>query len=302
MSAPGRRPAACSARLAAIVGVKLNQAPGHGSHVGTDPQADLAGRLQRLGVPPTAARAYLALLDLGETEARDVARVSGIRFAKVYAALDQLHARGLATVVLDTPRRYAPRPIDEYLTGLRRAQEEQIRALDAERVELAALLEIRGGAHADDRGSFTLVRGRRGTVKKVVHLLRGAREEVFILASEGFPSRLHVGGRLLDEAKARGVSMRILAPAAHRSRLPEALAGAEVRVMRPEPGAEHVAMLLADRARALLVQLVPDDGDVSQGHDVGLFTSQAALVLSLHHLLEARWDASEPARPSLVVS
>lgn len=256
-----------------------------------------AERLQRIGLPPAPAKAYLALLELGETEARDVARLSGIPFAKVYAALDHLHARGLATVVLDSPRRYAPRPIDEYLASVRAAREEELRALEREQKDLAALLRVDADASADDRGAFTMIRGRRGSMKKATQLVGRAQKEIFLVATQSFPSPAHLAPILLAQARSRGVATRILAHPGHADApaLARAMPGAEVRVADAPRGAQHVAMIVADHEIALVAQLVPDDADLRQGHDVGMVTSQRGIVLALAQLLDARWDAALPA-------
>lgn len=258
-----------------------------------------AERLQRLGLAPAPAKAYLALLELGETEARDVARLSGIPFAKVYAALEDLHARGLANVLLDTPRRYSPKPIDEYVASIRAAREEELRALEREQADLATLLRIEPDATADDRGLFTMVRGRRGSIKKITNLVTRAQKDLVVLASESFPGPGEFGGALLQDAIARGVRTRILAQASRpeHGAIARRLPAAQVRYAAPPRGAQNVAMVIVDASTALVTQFVPDDADLRQGHDVGMVTSQRAIVLSLLRLLETTWEASTALFP-----
>jgi sugar-specific transcriptional regulator TrmB len=252
-----------------------------------------ADRLQRLGVPPAASRAYVALVELGETEAREIARLSGIPFAKVYSALDELTRRGLATVILDSPRRFAPKPVDSYLSELQRAREREVKELAAERESLATLLAVAPTAQADDRGTFTLLRGRTATVRAVRRAIDRAERDVLLLSSAAFPARAHIGAALA-RARSRSVRVRLLALASNRSarELVDGVAGCELRTLTSAPGAQNVAAVVADGSCAVLAHLVPDDGDPLRGHDVGLATSQSAIALSLRELLEVRWSSS----------
>lgn len=259
----------------------------------TDHRARSAERLQRLGVPPAASRAYVALVALGETEAREVARLSGIPFAKVYAALDELMRRGLASVILGSPRRFAPKPVDEYLSALQRAREQEVKQLATEREALAQLLSIAPSAQADDRGTFTLLRGRSATVRCVRQAIERAEQDVLMLSSAAFPTPQHVEA-VLGRARSRGVRVRLLVRASNRATilLAERIAGAEVRALGSATGAENVAAIVVDGSYAILAHFVPDDGAPLRGHDVGLATSQSAIALSLRELLEARWSGA----------
>lgn len=245
--------------------------------------ADHVARLHRLGLPLPSAKAYLALLELGETEARDVARASGLHIAKVYGAIDQLQRRGLATVILDSPRRYAPRPFDEYLRDLRRQREDELRALDAEREELLATFAIRGTLDVDDRGTFAMIRGRRATVKKLEHVISRARADLLVRATPSTPLAFpHVQG-LIEAARARGVRVRLVLPRASDAAPPS---GIEVQLAARLPASENALMLVSDDDVALCIHLLPDDGDARQGHDVGIVITHHALVLAMRDMLE----------------
>ena len=71
--------------------------------------ADITALLQQLGFSEYEARAYLALLQRNPLNGYELAKVSGLPRANVYAVLQKLEERG-AVVRLDMPSgaRYAP--------------------------------------------------------------------------------------------------------------------------------------------------------------------------------------------------
>src|SRR5436305_4719999 len=75
--------------------------------------------LQPLGFSEYEARAYLALLQQSPVNGYELAKLSGLPRANIYAVLDRLATRGVV-VRLDTPdgARYAPVPPAELLQRL----------------------------------------------------------------------------------------------------------------------------------------------------------------------------------------
>src|SRR3989338_2273168 len=62
---------------------------------------DYALVLQEFGISPTAAKVYLALLDLGKASADGIAKKIGGYKANVYDALDRLAEAGLASFIIE---------------------------------------------------------------------------------------------------------------------------------------------------------------------------------------------------------
>lgn len=261
--------------------------------------ATYVARLQRLGLPTAAAKAYVSLIELGESEAREIARAAGIPHAKVYAALDQLNEKGLVNVGLDVPRRYSPRPMGEYLAQLRKEEEARLREIETDARDLADFAVIRSERPDDDRGTFSMLRGRPSSIRRISGLIQRAEQDILILATAGFRTRAHMGAHLLAAARARGVRVRLLCQGPDRAcdDIAAKLPGAEIRRAPPREDAPHVAMMIVDRATALIVHFMPDDDDLRRGHDVGVVTTEGAIVGSIGELIDRQWDASEPILP-----
>ncbi|HUR69606.1 MAG TPA: helix-turn-helix domain-containing protein, partial [Candidatus Thermoplasmatota archaeon] len=167
-------------------------------------------KLTELGLPRYAARAYLALLELGTTGAREVRELAHIPPAKVYGTLDQLHKRGLVEVLPGRPRRYAPVPMSDFLARDLEEQRERLESIEAARDELAELFPIRASTVVEVPGHTSSLSGRRNISEQFRRCARDARREIVILIPDRPDRSLRSVARHLSEARARGVTLRIL--------------------------------------------------------------------------------------------
>ncbi|MEA3201193.1 MAG: hypothetical protein QOE90_2621 [Thermoplasmata archaeon] len=191
------------------------------------------------------------------------------------------------------PKKFAPVPFEEHL---QRLHEEHTRAADAiarEREELAALFRVVGDADAGERGSFTVLRGRRNVLAKKIDVVDSAQKSLLLLATAGTLARAEALLPALAAAKARGVETRVLAPI-EAAMLPALARFAEVARVRGrelhEDQSANVAILVADGARAFIAHFVPDDASLASGKDAGVLTDQEAMVAAIRAILDPLWE------------
>lgn len=243
--------------------------------------ADRIAKLREFGLSEYAARSYLALLDLGTTEARDVSALSKVPASKIYHILDQLHEKGLVVILPEFPRKYAPVPFADFLQRIHDEHEAAAQTIRSDRETLEQMFAVVGDVAGGDRGSVTLMRGRRNAVERFHEALTGAKHDVLFLASEGQAADPRMWRGALDELVARGVKVRVLGPPGR----------GESRERPPGlPG--NASAVLVDGTRALLVHALPDDGHPSEGNDTALFVDQEGIVLLLAAFLESQWKAA----------
>lgn len=267
---------------------------------GDEPLAVLAG----FGLSGYMARAYLALLELGPSQAREVSERSGVPQGRVYDILEKLHQRGLAEVLPEAPRRYQAVPFETFLERELTMHRDRVVTLERDRQGLVEVLRrVQGGAPAAERGEYLVLRGRKNLLERVVALQRGARQDVLAIGSERAPVRLN-GQDGVGEMPGRGVRLRVLAP------LTEANAEAARGLLASGAEVRHHAgladtfppglnVLLGDGQRAMLYQHVPDDLDAAKGDDVGLFIEHPEMVKGLQALGESLWTFAQPGAERL---
>lgn len=262
------------------------------------PRSEQMETLRQLGLGDYGARAYLALLDLGETEARDVSRLSGVPLAKMYQVLDGLQARGLCMAFHDTPKRYAPVPMTRFVDRLAAEHRKAAEAVEARRADLVTQFPVGGEARASDRGRIQAVSGRQNALDAEARLLGQARSRVVALCTPGRVHGMMAGMAEWEAAHARGVRLCLLVP--DGPRWEEACAAfsriAEVRVRGDAEDARSagVSLLVFDETDVLVVDRTPDDDRAYRGNDVGIHVAQEGLVCALRDAALALWERASP--------
>lgn len=252
-------------------------------------------KLLDLGLSAYQARAYLTLLRLGRTEAREVSRLSRVPLAKVYNVLDNLLSRGLVLAEPTSPKRFAPVPLADYFAALRAQRLREARELEDAAREVGELFRVEPEAPSFAEGRVRTLKGRGPNLQHLETLLDAAREDVLLAPSLGFFSRFQRVWPAFEAAAERGVRVRVLVDVA---RVPEGHRLAMTRCAQVRhredlaQAAEPVCLLLVDGTRAHAIHHVPDDGGLLRGADVGLYLDEGALVQSLRRHVEAHWNAS----------
>ena len=130
--------------------------------------------LVRLGLTEYEARVYVALVGLGEANARRIHEESGVPRARVYDVLNTLGAKGCVVVRQGSPLMYAAVPPETVVAVLKReldgAAGESLRALEA--------------LSADARQSFSpiwYVHGDRAVSRSLDLLAEKVRSELLVL-------------------------------------------------------------------------------------------------------------------------
>jgi sugar-specific transcriptional regulator TrmB len=150
--------------------------------------------LRELGLSEYEARAYAALLAMGELTPHEVSSAANIPYTKVYEVLKRLEAKGWAVAVSRSPLVYAPRRPEEVLAQERRKVEERLRRAE----ERLRALE---GVGAAATGVYVL--------RSFAALARAVRSVVTesdeVLAMIATPQLLKEIEDLLAKARVRGV-------------------------------------------------------------------------------------------------
>src|ERR1051326_259035 len=101
---------------------------------------DERGLLEALGLTKYETNAYLSLLAMGISDARDLSRASGVPTPKIYETMVRLEALGLVEVQASRPRKFMAREVGEALDELKNAKRREFEGL------LKSLPALGGGA------------------------------------------------------------------------------------------------------------------------------------------------------------
>lgn len=255
-------------------------------------------KLKEFGLSDYASRAYLALLQLGEGDARQIANASRVPAAKIHATLRQLEQKGLADVLPGTPKRYHPRRFSEFLRRAAKEHADRAEELHVESRSADDLFAIARAVAPDDRGKVRFVKGRRNSVDQWRELAERAERDILMVGADEIGTRVERLIPILRDARERGVTVRILARPPPERHLLEGLATVahvrDKRGLRTEAG--NVGLTIFDGETAFLSHIVPDDGHPTRGQDVSLCTDVSGWVRFLRDLVEQHWEGAPEIR------
>jgi len=251
-------------------------------------------RLQEHGLTEYEARAYLALLELENSEASPIADLARVPRTKIYQALDGLESKKLLAVIPDRPKRYQVQPISSYIDSLESNYRARASALGGEKNALTEEFAPRGKVTMERSGGFVVLKGRANISSKLCELIGKAKEDFAVATSSMGAHRLAYHHDLLEAAADRAARVRILAPGTtENAEAAQRLAQrAEMRHALVDLGA--VTLAFVDEKEVMLIHHVPDDHHYFQGADVALWSDDPAIVTSLKALFTLGWGLSVP--------
>jgi sugar-specific transcriptional regulator TrmB len=198
--------------------------------------------MMSLGLHLNEAKAYKALVTLGQGTARGVANLSGVPRSKVYDVLYSLEDRGLVRKVLGSDptefRAYPPKEAIPFL--LEKIQQSgSVVQITLEKLENERELEKREYVYT--------VEGEDQIKMELRGIINGAKEEVFIATLD--PKVLSAARPSLASAKKRGVDIKLVTSRSFMEEWPEFAHYAsmmDVGGMSPPDLAEHLSKVVQD--------------------------------------------------------
>lgn len=253
-------------------------------------------KIQDYGLTEYEARAYLALLELHGGTAREVASLSRVPRTKIYQVLDDLHAKRLAEMIPERPKKYVAVPFEEYLARFEAEYQEKLKKIAVDKKMARTELVPASTRETTKTGGFQVFKGRKNVTTKVEEMLLASENEVFHVGTAAAAKRFQYHTPVLRELAEKGIKLRCMFPRSddNEGAITE-LAELSDLCIRPVQGA-GAAILVVDDRMALVWHPVPDDGHVFQGEDVAMWTDDEVVVRDLKAGYEATWATAQEAR------
>src|SRR5581483_5427270 len=166
---------------------------------------DRIEKMMEYGLTEYEARTYLALLQLGVASARDVANMSRVPRTKIYSVLDDLHAKQLAEIIPERPKKYGVVPFDVYLRQFEREYKTKLAKIEEDKKLLMAAFASKEGGGPDKAGSFQVLNRKYEMVGR-------ANVEILEMGTEFSAVRMGYYMPLLKERARLGAKLRLLVP------------------------------------------------------------------------------------------
>lgn len=262
--------------------------------------AERIRKLMDYGLTEYQARVYLTLLDLGTATASQVPSPSRVPRTRIYSAMQQLHEKGLAEILPETPLRYKAVPFASYLRAMTQDLRGRAGAIDASIESLSREFTILAQPPPETRGGFEAIYGRRNVRERLLKMYDGARGEIIGIGTTKSPGRiLRAFGTNLASKAREGVSLKYAFRFTPENRADVAalLRHAQVRdidFLMP------VYMHVVDEREFLMSHPIPDDDAFTRGDDIAIWTDDPAIARAMAQMSMRIWETGTAPPAELV--
>lgn len=267
--------------------------------VGPMDAAAIVAELERLGMPPMQAAAYVLLHRKGPTRAGPVARELGLSRPRTYRLLEEMARMGLVDVSLARPLQYGARGAPEVFDGLASDAKARVDAVERGRGPIeSALAGLREApAPGPVRERLEVVHGRNELFRVAGRMIQDARTRVRAAGTVAGAFRRGPEAGLNEasqRAPADAVEFQIIltqAPIEDVRRLREVLKDHPKIEIRTAADLPPMRLTIRDDEEVLLGAIV--DHGRRPHEEMGIRSNAPALVRSQLALFERLWDESK---------
>ncbi len=154
-------------------------APGGGAGLdGLTVNGRVLEALREVGLTEHEARAYIALVTLGELTAIKISEATSIPYSKIYGVLNDLKGRGWIGVKGGRPKTYFPRSPIDALRSVKMQIENRFQIY--ERIILEDLQPLYEDERIKEKPEIWIIRGNKNMVSNVVRVIKSTRHRLMI--------------------------------------------------------------------------------------------------------------------------
>ncbi|MFQ6060505.1 MAG: TrmB family transcriptional regulator, partial [Thermoplasmata archaeon] len=246
--------------------------------------AERLRKMQDLGLTEYQARVYLTLLDLGVSKASQIPSLSRVPRTRIYSTMNQLHEKGLVEIIPESPIKYRPVRISDYLERLAESHMQIADDLMEKREKWESEFAIKCEVEVEERGGFEALYGRRNVRERLTRMYEEAESEILSIGTAQSPTRI-VSSRLptIEEKFRNGVEMKYAFPVNSSNR-------DNAQILSQYADVKNIDMdlsiyfLVVDSRQALLCHPIPPDESFLKGDDIAIWTNDKGIAEALRSI------------------
>lgn len=254
-------------------------------------------KMKELGLTEYQARVYLTLLDLGVSKASQIPSISRVPRTRIYSTMNQLHEKGLVEIIPESPIKYRPVAISDYLERVAESHIQAATSLTDKKVDWEKEFAIKGGLEVEEVGGFEALYGRRNVRERLTRMYEEAESEILSIGTIMSPVRI-VRSRLptIEEKFEDGVAMKYAFPIDSSNK-------DNAQILSQYADVKNIEMtlsmyfLVVDSKQALLCHPIPPDENFLRGDDIAIWTNDEGIAEALrsiaNSILEQGYDIEE---------
>jgi len=263
---------------------------------------EFLSRLRKIfGLNLYEVKVWTALLSRGTSTAGELSNISDVPRSRTYDILESLEKKGFIIMRLGKPIKFVALKPNEVLERVKKnlMREAQERAKRLETLREDEVLEELNGLFtkgvkfvepSDLSGSL---RGRDNLYNHLDMMVRDAEKTITVITtSEGLNRKLEALMPSLEQAKKRGVKIRIAAPIDNNN----------IKIARELKKVADIRRLERIKARFVIIDsnqlmlMLLDDEKFHPNYDIGVWINTEFFAEALEQLFELAWKEMKPVR------
>jgi len=238
---------------------------------------------------------WASLLSRGISTAGELSNMANVPRSRTYDVLESLERKGFVIMKLGKPIQYiavAPKDVvDRAKKNVRVSADDKVKRLETmkngEMIKLLENLYKKGISFIEPSELSGALKGRANIYSHIESLIKNAKSNVLLVTSEdGLLRKADALKTTLEQAKKRGVTVKIAAPLTERSE-----EGA--KKLKGIVDLKHIdncdaRFVVIDGKQA--VMMVLNDKELHPNYDVGIWLNSPPIATSLTNMFESMWD------------
>lgn len=241
-------------------------------------------KMKDLGLTDYQARVYLTLLDLGMAKASQIPTISRVPRTRIYSTMNQLHEKGLVEIIPESPIKYKPVPMSDYLDTVADSFKKKAEGIMERKEDLVEEFSVKAVVEAEEAGGFEAIYGRRNVRNRLNRMYEESESEILSIGTVKSPTRIF-RSRLptIEERFKHGVEIRYAFPIDGTNRDNAQILSQYADVKNIDLKLS-IYFLVVDSRQALLCHPIPPDESFLKGDDIAIWTDDEGISEALRNI------------------
>jgi len=266
---------------------------------------ELVKRLMSFGLSRNEAKAYLALLQLKQASANEIAKTAHVPRQEIYRVLPRLEELGMAEAIIGKPAKFIAINPERALSGLIERQQEiltnRISELRREKTilenELKSVEGKSAGLRRFEPAHYVLISGQRLVNEKIQEMLQKAKNEVLWMAPKLEIKVAIIYGRdeMLRRCAHRNVKIRIITEVDEKN-VDDVIKLSKFCEIRHAPNVTSTITIVDDKELIIGSALHFSESLNNEELRHKLWTNDLSHITVMREFFEKVWSSSIPAK------
>jgi HTH-type transcriptional regulator, sugar sensing transcriptional regulator len=167
--------------------------------------------LTQIGFTEAQAKLYLALLTIGKTDAKTLAKQAGVPRQAAYRTLGELQEKGIVERIISLPQEYRAIPLRDGLAVMIRYKANEYTQIMENAKEFLYRYDLQQEETPSDEYNISIIEGKETIIRKSMYATESAKQEICIFSTfQRWTQHKMELSDTVEKALKRGVKYRVI--------------------------------------------------------------------------------------------